>query len=469
VYLEISGGRTWVGFTRNEARIPADHPGQEIPHLTQGVHKLTATSNGGTLQAFLNGVLVNSVTDTIPLPPGNPGFGLAVYGAPSPLGSEVRVTSFTAKPGAQLQVALACTPTTIIRAGTVSCNASWSPSTIPAAEILFDWQFNGDSVRLFPGATAQPYEPPPSIDTSGQGMNIWSGKMVLGGRVSLRATWSGQVDTTSAAVAVSSRTDPSFGNLPVSFASAMADIPTDLTVKLIHQPNPDGIGSQGVAGQNYDTRANSGLIQDVIHDSAVVTSVPSGPNRGLWYVTSPGVESTRGARIRTWLSGREPPQFRYTPVAGLLTNRGLLQARRKTLNNKKPMHPDSLVFLNGVWAHETYGQSGAKGHQLQIEVAAKSEPTCGKVPAILERLVAPDSGSAAFRIVNVIDEGKKSLYAAAGHNHVHSNYSNGPFYEVVPQTTLADNLPFLTAVGDMPGTADPSVAPDSRWNCSRVY
>lgn len=35
---------------------------------------------------------------------------------------------------------------------------------------------------------------------------------------------------------------------------------------------------------------------------------------------------------------------------------------------------DSAAHLAGGWAHESYGQNGAKGHQGQIELAAKSLP-----------------------------------------------------------------------------------------------
>jgi hypothetical protein len=373
------------------------------------------------------------------------------------------------KPDTTFKISLACTPTTVIRANTVSCNASWTPTTITAGEILFEWQFQGDPVRVFPAANAMPYDPPPPIDSVGQGMSTWLGKMVLGGRVSLRATWQSEVETATANILVNPRTSPSFGDLPVSFSPVMGDIPTDSTKTLVNQPNPDGIGSPGVAGQNYDVQTSSGLIQDVINGSPSVTSVTSGPNRGLWYVVTPGVQSTRGARIRTWLRGLEQPEFSYKLSSGLLTNRGLLQARRKTLKSKLPMHPDSTVFLNGVWAHETYGQSGAKGHQGQIELAKSSLPTCGKVPAIVERLVAADSGTALFRAFDVLGEGKLSLYAASWHDHVYGNYSNAPAYEVVPQVTVADNLNWLTIRGDVQAPAEPSMAPDPRWNCSRVY
>lgn len=367
-------------------------------------------------------------------------------------------------------VSLACTPSPVVRANTVSCDATWAPTNIPAGEILFEWRFTGDSVWVFPAANAPAFDPPPPVDSTGSGVSKWSGSAVLGGRVSLRATWQGDVDSSSTKLSVSARTNPLFGDLPVTFDPVVADMVTDSTKILAQQPNPDPGGGLGLGGQNYDTRTKNGNITEVIHGLPMQASVPSGPNRGLWYVVDPGVQSTRGARLRTWISGRESPKLNYTLSSGLLTNRGLLQARRKTLKSKLAMHPDSAVFVNGIWAHETYGQNGRKGHQGQIELAAKSLPTCGRVPQILEGVVAADSTTARFIAgVFVLEEGKKSLYAAAWHDHVYGNYSNAPYYEVVSKVTVADNLSWLTAIGDAQGTANPSLAPDPQWNCGRVY
>jgi len=79
-------------------------PGVEVPHLAPGVHKLTAVSNGGTLRAYLDGVLVTSVSDPSPLPAGNPGFGLLTVISAGEEESKVRITTFEVGP-------LECPPT----------------------------------------------------------------------------------------------------------------------------------------------------------------------------------------------------------------------------------------------------------------------------------------------------------------------------------------------------------------------
>jgi hypothetical protein len=373
----------------------------------------------------------------------------------------------------ELELSMTCTPSPVVRTDNVSCNATWTPNTVTPGEILFEWTFKSDSVRVFPAANAQAFDPPPQVDSAGQGMSSWSGPAVLGGQVSVRATRQGQVKTDSATIAVSARTAPAFGNLPVTFASAMADMPTMFTDTLENQPHPDPGGAPGAVGNNYDTQSGGGDPDMIIHGQPSVTQASSGPNRGFWFVLSPGVQSTRGARIRTWLSGREnPPMFRYTPTGSTaLTNRALLNVRKKSLNSPTPMHSDSVALLNGVWAHETYGTATAKGHQGQIELAAKSLPTCGKVPAILERAVAGDSTTLRVQVIgSVMFEGKQSLLAASDHDRVYGNRTKDtPFYQVVSQLTVADNLKWKVVKPDAKATPDPNLAPVPQWGCTRVY
>ena len=174
--------------------------------------------------------------------------------------------------------------------------------------------------------------------------------------------------------------------------------------------------------------------------------------------------------MRTWITGREAPKFRYPTVPGLLTNRALLHARRTSLNpHAAPMHPDSTAFYLGVLAHESYGQHGAKGHQGQLELAAKSLPACGRVPTLLERVVASDSSDAGFAVVTVLEEGRKSLFAASWHNFVHGNYSNAPFYEVVRLQTAAGALPWKLALGDAAQPVNSNLAPEPIYKCSRTF
>ena len=94
VWMETIGGRTFVGVQRNGEQLPPDAPGTEVPHPGPGVHKLTAVLRGGTLKAYWDGVLLKSVSDPSPLPPGHPGFGLLTNIAGIGHESQVRVTSF---------------------------------------------------------------------------------------------------------------------------------------------------------------------------------------------------------------------------------------------------------------------------------------------------------------------------------------------------------------------------------------
>jgi hypothetical protein len=438
---------TWRWYPADTLAQPNPHIGAQAPPgcQDQTVCRVAGVTKGGRMQ----------VTTT-------------VEGASVIIDRIVRLEPF--------KVSMDCTPGQVSRGGTISCEAMWTPTSVPASRVSFNWRFEPDSVRVFPAANAQAYAPPPARDTTAQGMGTWSGHAALGGRVIVRATYGTDVRSDTSQFGVAGRTGGAFGDLPVTFASGIADIPTDTTLALFDQPDPSGSQEIGVLGENYDTSAGIGIPASLIHGKPTLGEILSGPNQGLWYVIAPDVESTRGVRIRTWLTGGELPKFLYSlSPQDLLTNRGLLAARRTGPNNTLPAHPDSSVFMNGVMAHETYGTSATggsgKGHQGELELAARSLETCGKVPAILERVVAADSFAARTRATTVVNEGKRSLYAAMGHDRVHGNFSNAKFYEVVASTTVADLLTVSSwADGDMPaGAAFAGSAPTPAFNCSRVY
>jgi hypothetical protein len=87
-----------VGFDRNNEPLPLAGSDKAVPYPSQGVHKFRAEASGGTLKAYLDGVLVNQVTDPSPLPAGHPGFGLTVLISGYGNDSQVRITSFEVKP-----------------------------------------------------------------------------------------------------------------------------------------------------------------------------------------------------------------------------------------------------------------------------------------------------------------------------------------------------------------------------------
>ncbi|HEX2210266.1 MAG TPA: hypothetical protein VHG93_21495 [Longimicrobium sp.] len=380
-----------------------------------------------------------------------------VESAPVDVRSEVvRVVPFT--------VSMNCTPT-VTRAASVKCEATWAHQ-VDSSQIAFNWRYEGDSVAVFPHPSARKFEPPQAIDSAGQGMRTWSGPAVLGGRVIVHASYGGVVTHDTSLFSVTPRGGGTFGDLPVEFDAEIHNIPTDSTLPLFNQH-----GSGTTFGRNFDTRTGEATPAQLIHGGYAFDQVSSGPNRGLWYMHQPLVRSTRGMAILTWLTGREVPKFDYTLAPGtLLTNRGLLAARRTGPNDIMPAHPDSTAFLLGVVAHESYGMASGRGHQGQFELAATSLETCGRVPAILEGVVAQDATSA-LRIAEIVRiEGIKSLAAAGDHDRVHSNFSNAPVYETVSSVTFADHLPWIVLPeGDAPKSAAPAFAPHPDYRCTRAY
>lgn len=369
-------------------------------------------------------------------------------------------------------VSLTCSPNPVTRADTVTCSSSWSPDSIPASEILFEWTFTGDPVRVWPDPLGSPFAAPPPISENGIGTHEWTGPVVLAGSISLSATWQGDQDTASIWMGpLSPRSQPQWGDLQVSFDPLVREMPTDSTTTLYAQPESEpGIGV-GVLGANIDLTSNSSSQTLAIRGEPIYEEIRSGPNEGLWYVAGPGsVRSERTLWIRSWLTGGEYPKFSYDRRPGeLLTNRALLEAMRANANGNKVKHADSTAYYLGLVAHEGYGQNGASGHQQQIEIAAQSLSSCGRVPQILERVVASSLAIAEERSEIVLTEGRASLYAASGHDRVYGNFTSAPYYEVVPVQTVVDHTYAheTEEYGDQ--QQQPSNPPHPSYRCSRDY
>ncbi len=368
---------------------------------------------------------------------------------------ELTITRRTV-PDTGFSVSVQCSPSPVVRGSTLTCDASWAPTSIQASEIDFAWRFQGDSILVFPDP-AYAFSPPPQIDSSGTAMSSWSGLAVHSGSVTVTGTWQASSDSGSYDVLVSQRSPGVWGDLPVAIFPDTGDIVPNFSQPL------------AVAGQNADSSGNADWSK-LIEGEPSVARIPAGPNAGLWYNTAPGVESRRRIFMNVWLTGRENPAWIIysCPTTDTLTHRQFMALRRNNTNCKGPYthRNDSTELRDGVFAHEAYGQNGGKGHQGQIELAAQSLPTCGKVPSILERAVG-DSSSLAFYNAAVVTEGAKSLAAASWHDHVYGNYSNAPFYQLINGFTSAGAMNLVTALGDMQDTAQAATA--SNWGCTRVY
>lgn len=371
-------------------------------------------------------------------------------------------------------VSLTCTPSSIVRADTITCSPSWSPDSIPASEILFEWTFTGDPLRVWPDILGSSFAAPAPISKDGLGSHQWKGPVVLAGDISLSATWQGDRDSASIWMGpVSPRSGPQWGDLQISFDPAVREMPTDSTTTLYSQPETEsGIGI-GVLGANIDLTSNSSARSLAIRGEPIYEEVGSGPNSGLWYVAGPGsVRSERTLWVRSWLTGGEYPKFSYHRRPGeTLTNRALLEAMRANSNGQKAKHPDSAAYYLGLVAHEGYGnQNGGTGHQQQMEIAAKSLDTCGRVPQILERVVASSLAIAQERSEIVLIEGRASLYAAAGHDRVYGNFTTAPYYQVVSVQTVVDHTyEHMTETRGDEKASESSSPPHPSYRCSRDF
>lgn len=357
-------------------------------------------------------------------------FTIGIGGAPAPPPPPMPDT-------ADFGLSVSCSAS-VVRGEIVSCAASWSMDTIPASEIHFAWRFHGDSVRVFPEQGAVPYPPPPPIDSVGFGVASWEGPAVLGGEVSVTATWQGSTDSDTTTFSVDARTGPEWQNPRVIYDSTRifnAPVLAGLTVEVY--------GTALRFGANVDSIL--GMMEDrgyatTIRGAPVLEDVLKGPNSRLSYVQEIGdVRSTRAREIFSWLNGTESERrFRYGQFPWLLSNLAALKVMTTSVNGMfpTPKFQNPTEFQDGVLAHEGLGRRGAPGHQTQIELGATF--SCGRAPYILERVVGYTRDAAVERVDIVLDEATKSIAHGSSHVIVHSNYSNAPYYEIVESTTDID-------------------------------
>jgi hypothetical protein len=217
------------------------------------------------------------------------------------------------------------------RGANAVCRATVNSNDADPDSVYFEWSFQGDAPQVFPDPAAQRMPPLVEITRSGLDMTAWEGRVVISGRVRVIATWRSMADTAEAHLLVDPRSGSAWGDLPVAFDSLnVRDVPTDSTKTLLQQ---GGAGpGETVLGRNIDAQSQSpnyALLIINLHTVAIDSVADSGPNAGLWYVKHIGsIQSNRAVEMRTWISGREVPKFLYEPVPHLLSNRGLLHARR---------------------------------------------------------------------------------------------------------------------------------------------
>jgi hypothetical protein len=144
-----------------------------------GIHKFRAELTGdGVINAYVDDVLVATVTDPDPLPVGRAGMSFFNGGTPS----SVRITSFAASPpppqGSAIQVV--CSPESPVRGTQVTCTASLTPGA--GTELAVSkWTFFGLAV--------------PATIVENTSSTTWSGLAGFGGGVSVEGTVDGVAKT----------------------------------------------------------------------------------------------------------------------------------------------------------------------------------------------------------------------------------------------------------------------------------
>lgn len=129
--LQLSGtsddGAASVELFRNNIFFPGSS--RQIPRPASGIHKFRAEVSGGTLRAYMDGVLIASANDPSPLPAGNPGFWFGTQTGDLRTGSLLRITSFEVRP---------CPPTDDpllqpleVRRGLIQALLNSQPNTAP--------------------------------------------------------------------------------------------------------------------------------------------------------------------------------------------------------------------------------------------------------------------------------------------------------------------------------------------------
>ncbi len=147
-------------------------------------------------------------------------------------------------------------------------------------------------------------------------------------------------------------------------------------------------------------------------DGATVHEVRTGPNTGYYFVDYWSYSVHRYRQINERLFSNGPKEIPD----------GDSTVRHWDLLKKYNRPPE--LALAGTWAHEGYGQNGAKGHQGQIEKALRWGK-CGDAGRIAARIVAPTFEKARDLRDATEEIADTAFVMATLHNHVYGNHGAG--------------------------------------------
>lgn len=157
-----------------------------------------------------------------------------------------------------------------------------------------------------------------------------------------------------------------------------------------------------------------------------VQAVTSGPNTGLWYVTSVSYRIDTESNINSAIKAGSPTVFQLVDKTEKRDcNKGggptITSVNFYTFNTKC-RKVDLTGFFNGLWKHEGYGVGNNSGHQAQLEIAASLPDN--DLYALEERVFSEGEGNTRAAVVSEADRIAALLVPVfASHTNVNNNWS----------------------------------------------
>jgi hypothetical protein len=257
----------------------------------------------------------------------------------------------------QPELTMTCTPGTVTRGDQVSCTASTMPS---GAQLeVKQWAFTG--------------APVPIADTTDA--TSWSGRLVVGGTVSVTASVEGRSDTIASTTVVVTPRNWRWNSGQWSYQAGAAMICSNARPAV-------GV----LLGWNMNANAPScaGDLQLRVQPDLrfqpnggyQVGAVSSGPNGGLWYITAATFTMPRASNLNPeWLSGGTTYPLPAGQQAQLCQSAmNLPTGAAVAVNfydfNEICMGNDVDALIAAAWAHEGFGSQGNNGHESVGRAAA---------------------------------------------------------------------------------------------------
>jgi hypothetical protein len=265
-------------------------------------------------------------------------------------GSPVDVVEFL--PAEESTPVLTCTPM-VVRGETVTCSL-----TNATGVDVQEWKFVGET-----------FANDPSLEISEPGPEkVWTGPAIEGGTVTVETLVNGAPQTFTSSFSVSNRAWK-WGPADWSYSQGGAPVcdstrPTHTATLNIGWNRNAGVGGAGC----FEAHLHRWVLPDPVqtpNTGYTVEPVPSGPNRGRWYVTQASFRIDRASNMNPhWLP--TGPEFRLTgPQVAECIAAGVTPPVRVNLYtfNKTCKGVDIDRFIAGVWGHEGFGYAGGAGHQ----------------------------------------------------------------------------------------------------------